>query len=124
MTSGATVLADDLGPKGRRLVRIISIISGVAILALVAVALMRLSDKGQLDAAKWKPFRDPDVIEFYLSGLLTTLKVAAVGMSLALVVGGLFALGRLARNRPVRWFSSVYFRVSTCSCSVLCPCCC
>jgi glutamate transport system permease protein len=98
----ASLLADTLGPRGRRRVLVASVVSGVAIAALVAVAVMRLADRGQLDAAKWEPLTRWPVLRFLLGGLVNTLKAAAVAMVLAIVVGALLALGRLARGVVVR----------------------
>jgi glutamate transport system permease protein len=104
----APLLADALGPRGRRRVRIVSIASGVVIAALVAVAIMRLSDKGQLDWAKWEPLTRWSVLKFLWGGLLKTLQVAAVAMVLAMVIGGFMALARLARN-PLMHYPAVGF---------------
>jgi glutamate transport system permease protein len=98
----ASLLADTLGPRGRRRVLVASVVSGVAIAALVAVAVMRLADRGQLDAAKWEPLTRWPVLRFLLGGLVNTLKAAAVAMVLAIVVGAMLALGRLARGVVVR----------------------
>jgi glutamate transport system permease protein len=46
---------------------------------------------------------DPAVLKFLGGGLLTTLRLAAVSMVLAMFFGSLLALGRLARNVPTRW---------------------
>jgi len=104
----APFVADALGPRGRRLTRIVSIVSVVVILGLVAVALDRLSDRGQLTAAKWKPFTQWSVDKFYLIGLLTTVRVAAVAMGGAILIGSVMALGRLSRTAPVRWLAWLY----------------
>jgi glutamate transport system permease protein len=50
-------------------------------------------------------------LRFLLLGLVATLRVAAVSMVLATVVGALMALGRLARSRPIRWLAGVYVEV-------------
>jgi glutamate transport system permease protein len=104
----APVLADALGPRARRRALVASVVSGLALAAVVAVAVGRLSGQGQLTAAKWRPFTDRRVLRFLLLGLVATLKVAAVAMSLSILVGAVMALGRLARNRPVRWLSGAY----------------
>jgi glutamate transport system permease protein len=98
----APVLADALGPRGRRQARIASVVAAVVILGLVALFLNRLQDNGQLDADLWRPFTIWDQWKFLLTGLLTTLKVAALSMALALPLGALLALGRLGRGRLVR----------------------
>ena len=72
-------------------------------LAAVAwVVYSRLKSKGQLRASKWRFVTDPKVMRFLLSGLVVTLKVAAVAMVLAMAVGALLALGRLAPQRTTR----------------------
>ena len=45
----APMLADALGPRARRRVRIVSIVVGAVLVGLLAIALNRLADKGQLD---------------------------------------------------------------------------
>jgi glutamate transport system permease protein len=104
----APFLADALGPRGRRTTRIVSVVSALVLLGMVAVAVSRLSAKGQLDAAKWKPFTQWAVIKFFLTGLLTTVKVAVASMIGAMAVGALMALARLSRSRLVRWLATAY----------------
>jgi glutamate transport system permease protein len=73
------------------------------VLAVVAwVVFSRLRSKGQLTGRKWRFVTDPKVMRFLLDGLAVTLKVAAVAMVLAMAVGALLALGRLAPQRPAR----------------------
>lgn len=104
----APVLADELGPKARRRVLIASVMSGALILALVYLAYRRLEQNGQLEAEKWEPFTDWRVLKFFLGGLGNTVKAAGAAMGIALVVGGLLALGRLSRTPPVRWLAIAY----------------
>lgn len=92
------VLADDLGPRGRRKVAIVTTLSLAGLAFLLWVAIGRLNSTGQLDVAKWKPLADPPVLRFLLFGLVNTLKAAATAGALALVVGLLLALGRLSRS--------------------------
>jgi len=108
MSTSTTVLADDLGPRGKRNVLIASIVAALAIVALLVVALQRLNDTGQLDRIKWEPLTQWPVQKFLLLGLVTTLKVAAVSMVLAMLIGALMALGRLAKNGPTRWLAGIY----------------
>ena len=49
----APILADALGPRGRRQARIASVVAVVVIGAAVIVAVVRLNEKGQFDAALW-----------------------------------------------------------------------
>ena len=107
----APVLADALGPRARRRVRAVSALSLLGLAGLAAVVVGRLADKGQFEAEKWRPFTESGVIRFLWLGLVSTLKAAAVAMVLATLFGALLALGRLARNRPVRWVSGAYVEV-------------
>lgn len=104
----APFLGDDLGPRGKRLTRIVSAVSAAAILAFIAIALTRLADKGQLDEARWRPFTQWPVQKFFLEGLRVTVTVAVVSMVGAIVVGAIMALARLSRTPPVRWAATAY----------------
>lgn len=101
-------LGDALGPKGRRATLVISVASALVLAGFAGVALTRLGDKGQLDAARWRPFLQWPVIKFYLTGLRTTVEVALVSMAGAMVIGGAMALARLARTGPARWLAAAY----------------
>ena len=107
----APVLADALGPRARRRAQVLSVVAGLAVAAAAVGAVGRLADNGQLDADRWRPFTDTAVLRFLLLGLVATLKVAAVAMSLAVAIGAAMALGRLARNGPIRWMSGGYVEV-------------
>jgi glutamate transport system permease protein len=101
-------LGDELGPRGRRRVVAASVVSVAAIAAVLGVAANRLADKGQFADQLWRPLRQWSVLKFLLSGLVLTLKAAAVAMAIAMAIGLVMALGRLARNRLIRWVSGVY----------------
>lgn len=102
------VLADALGPRARRRTHIASAVAALMLLGVGWVVIGRLQDKGQLEWALWEPFTQRAVMRFFLTGLWVTLKLGAVSMVLALTIGGFLALGRLARNAPVRWLSGAY----------------
>lgn len=104
----APILADALGPRGRRRVLIASVLAVAGLAAVVGVGINRLADSGQLDGDRWRPLTEWLVVKFLLLGLVNTLKAAGVALLLALVAGGLLALGRLARSAPVRWLAGVY----------------
>jgi glutamate transport system permease protein len=74
----------------------------------VVGAVVRFSNRGQLAENKWKPLTDWRVLRFLAGGLGNTLKVAVTAMAIAIAVGALFALGRLARNRLTGVVASVY----------------
>lgn len=107
----APFVADALGPRGRRQVKVATVASSVVVAGAVVVVVRRLSAQGQFAEGLWRPFTDPAVQRFLFLGLVATLKAAVVAMSLAIVVGGVMALGRLARSAPVRWLSGGYVEV-------------
>lgn len=104
----ATVLADALGPRARRRVLVASLVTGALIVALLAAAVNRFADNGQLAEEKWRPLTEWAVLRFYLGGLGNTVRAAFTAMGIALAIGGLVALARLARNRPQRWLGTIY----------------
>lgn len=107
----APVIADELGPRGRRRVQVVTAVAVVVIAALLAVAFSRLLTKGQFAAARWKPFTELDTIRALGLALVNTLKVAAVAGVLAAVFGGALALARLSRTAPLRWVATAVIEV-------------
>jgi len=104
----APMLADALGPRARRRVLVVSIVFGAALAGLLAMALNRLADKGQLDWGKWEPLTQWSVLRFLLGGLGQTIKAAVAGMAFAVVLGAGLALLRLSRVAPVRWLATAW----------------
>ena len=104
----APVLVDALGPRGRRRVLVASAVAAVLVAGVVWVVLNRLGDSGQLAWEKWSPLTEWGVLRFLLGGLVNTVTAAAAAMVLALALGGVMALGRLARSGPVRWAAGAY----------------
>jgi glutamate transport system permease protein len=104
----AGVLFDAPGPRSKRLYAVIGAASIVVLLLLVWFVLAKLDDKGQLTAAKWKPFLTGEIWSQYLiPGILGTLKAAAISVVFASVLGVLLGVGRLSSTRWIRWPSSV-----------------
>ena len=85
-----------------------SIVTGIGLLGLVAIAVNRLDDNGQLAEEKWRPFTQWAVWRFLLGGLVNTVKAAMTAMVIAVVAGGLLALARLALHRPQRWAAGLF----------------
>ena len=96
------ILADELGPRGRRRVAIVSVFAYATIIAIIAFVLARFESKGQLVGAKWNFVKDWKLMRFLLRGLRDTLTAASVAMMLALIFGALGAYFRLHPSRPVR----------------------
>ncbi len=107
----APVLADALGPRGRRRVAIATAVAGAVLLLLVAVATKRFADHDQLSWERWEYFTRWSVIRFLLEGLWFTLKAAAAAMVLAVGPRDFLALGRLARTAPIRWLAGTYVQL-------------
>jgi glutamate transport system permease protein len=99
----SSVLFDAPGPRAVLRNRIISVVTialaAVAVWAVVA----RLAEKGQLTAAKWRPFLTGDLWRTYvLPGILGTLTAAALSIVLAGILGFALGMGRLSPLRAVR----------------------
>ncbi len=108
MSTSTSVLFDDLGPRGRRQVQVVSVLVSILIAVCAFVAIRRFGDNGQLRQDLWETLTKWPNIRFLLLGALHTLQAAALAMLLALIVGALMALGRLARGRIVRWSAGIY----------------
>ncbi|TQS41168.1 amino acid ABC transporter permease [Cryptosporangium phraense] len=108
----ASVLFDEPGPRGRRRIRIASIITVVVLVAVVALGLHQFGDHGQLDAAKWRPFGQWPIWKYLLVGLRGTLEAAALVAVLGAAAGLILAIGRLSRVTPVRWLATGYIEIA------------
>jgi glutamate transport system permease protein len=88
---------------------VISAITAVLTLLVLWVVYSRLEAKGQLDAAKWKPFLTSNLwVTYLLPGVQGTLTAAAVSIVLALVLGFVLGVGRLSTHNAIRWTCSVF----------------
>lgn len=106
----SAVLTEDLGPRGRRRVQIATWVASVAIAGIVALAVWRLWSAGELDPQLYEQFIDTDTgwPQFLLSGLGNTLRAALFAMGGAIIIGFVMALGRIARNRMLRFGARSY----------------
>lgn len=98
-----SVLFDVPGPKARRRIRIVTMISLVLLAALLAYGYYLFWVNGQLATKKWINFSQWPTLRYLLKALGNTLLAASGGAALALPLGALLAVGRLSRTRPVRW---------------------
>ncbi len=100
----AGVLFDSPGPATRARHRTYSIISAIALVAVIAFVLYRLQVTGQLEYDKWEPFITPRYIEAILvDGLLITLQMAFSAVIGAVVFGVIFGIGKLSDHKVIRW---------------------
>jgi glutamate transport system permease protein len=99
----SAVLYDVQGPRARRRVLLYSVVGGLLLLALLAIAARRLHANGQFEPDLYTPFwEDPRVARRLWAGLRGTLTAAGYGVVLASVLGVVLAFGRLAQSRFVR----------------------
>ncbi|WP_312179265.1 amino acid ABC transporter permease [Arthrobacter sp.] len=103
-----SVLFDAPGPRARRRIMFGNILGVLFILALIALIVNGLAEKGQFDAAKWAPFLEWRTWEFFmLPGLLATLRAAGVAIITSILFGLIFGLGRLSSVKAISWTSGV-----------------
>lgn len=105
--SSSSVLFDAPGPRARRVNAVLSVAGAALVVAVVAFVVVRLDQTRQLTSAKWSPFGYADIQRALLNGILATVKAAAAGTVLALLLGALLAAGRLSDRAPVRAVSRV-----------------
>jgi len=83
---------DPPGPRARRRVFWVSVVSVAVIAALFAVALRQFAANGQLDLVRWQPYLTWPVWRYLVGGLGATVLAAAVTGVLAMAGGVLLAL--------------------------------
>ena len=104
----ASILFDAPGPRARVRNRLISVVTLAIAAVVIWVIYSKLDSKGQLTAARWKPFTTADLWTTYvLPGIQGTLTAAAMSIVLAGVLGMLLGVGRLSHHRGIRWSCGV-----------------
>lgn len=109
MASNAqNVLFDVQGPRGRVITLVLNVVGLLLVAALAWVVLGKLADQGQLEATKWTQlFTARSWENFFLPGILSTLKAACLAVVLSVVFGLVFGVGRLSSLAVVRAVSTV-----------------
>ena len=87
----------------RAVTRAASVVTAAVLLVLAAGIGWRFHTAGQLEPRFWEFFAWPTTWAFLAKGLLGTLASAAMAAGIALALGLVLLLGRLARLRLVRW---------------------
>lgn len=107
------VLFDAPGPRARRRTRLWSVVAGVVLLTLLALAGVRLAQNGIFDADRWDIFtEDTETWEALLRrGLLATLRAAALAAVISLTLGGLLAVARISDHRGMRLAAAVWIEL-------------
>ncbi len=101
------VLFDLPGPKARARHRVLSLIGGVLIAAVVGAILWLL--RNELTPQMWAPFLDPESWSaVILPGFIATIAAAAVSVVTAGLLGVVLGLGRLAQTTWISWASGIF----------------
>ncbi|MHC5906045.1 amino acid ABC transporter permease [Streptomyces sp. S6] len=99
----SSVLFDAQGPRAKRRNTLITGVFLVVCAGLLWWVYSSLSDKGQLDWEKWKPFTGTEAWTTYiLPGLKNTLIAAALAMVIALPLGAVLGIARMSDHAWVR----------------------
>ncbi|MFG2333511.1 amino acid ABC transporter permease [Streptomyces sp. NPDC048604] len=107
----ASVLYDAPGPKARIRNRVFAVGGSAVILALIAVSIMRLEEKGHLAYEMWDIFNYAGIRQNIADAILATLKafgIAAVG---SLVLGVVLCVGRLSDHKAVSWLATGFIEL-------------
>lgn len=107
----ASVLYDAPGPKAVVRNRIYAVVGSLAIIALVAVSVVRLSEKGHLAPEMWDIFNYAGIRQNIADGVIATLKAFGLAAIGSLVLGVLLAVGRLSDHKPVRWLATGFIEL-------------
>ncbi|MFG1696456.1 amino acid ABC transporter permease [Nonomuraea sp. NPDC049309] len=98
-----SVLFDAPGPRGRVRNHALTVISVVAVAAVLYGVYRGFDAKDQFDGKIWAPFLEWKTWEVYIiPGLIGTLRAAGVAAVLALAFGAIFGLARLSDHAWIR----------------------
>ncbi len=111
MSDATRVLFDAPGPRAQVRIRLLTVLSVLVLAGILAFVLYQFGTHGQLQAEKWVQFGELPILKFLLSGLVNTLKAAAVSAVISIPLGALFSVLRLSRSRWVRWPVGAYIEV-------------
>lgn len=107
----ASVLYDAPGPKAVVRNRIYAVLGSAAIIALIVVSILRLSDKGDLAGGMWDIFNYTGIRQNIADGVVATLKAFGLAAAGSLVLGVVLVVGRLSDHRPVRWVATAFIEL-------------
>lgn len=99
------LLYEPPGPRTLRITRVLTALSALICLGILALIIKLFYDNGQLDKYYWDLFASGSTWRFIATGLLGTLEVALASALIAFVVGMLFMLLRISQVRILRWIS-------------------
>ncbi len=94
---------DEPGPVGRRRTRIVTAVSILVFVGVLAWMGSLLWEKGQFSASKWTPFLEKSTwTAYYIPGIEGTLKAAGLAIIFANVLGLILGVSRLAQITVIR----------------------
>ena len=103
---------DPPGPRGRRAIRLASVLVIALLAGLAWLVLDRFGRSGGLDRQAWAIFESPNVIKLLGKALYATVRAALLAGLLALAWGTALALMRLSRHRWLRMAAAAYVEVT------------
>jgi len=98
-----SVLYDVPGPRAIRRQRLAGGIGALGAAVVLGLIGLKLAEEGQFDADTWEFLTVEGTWRAIYNGLLNTLRVAVVAITLALAFGGVFAVARLSDRWFIRW---------------------
>lgn len=106
------ILYEAPGPKTRRYIAVATVISLIALAALLVVIVRQFYITGQLSAKYWSIFTRYTTWRFLGRGLAGTVKVALMSSVVTFAAGLLLMLGRISRSRILRGLSTVLIEIT------------
>lgn len=102
------VLYEAPGRRARKWIAIVTALSLVALVFLIAWIVYVFYSNGQFDGKYWSFFARATTWRFIGSGLLGTVEAAAVGGVVAFAIAFLLMLGRIAHNKILNVICTVF----------------
>jgi glutamate transport system permease protein len=103
---------DPPGPKGRKIIRLASLLALAILAGMLWLVLHLFSRSGGLDAQKWEIFETAGVLKMLATALYATVSAAFSAGVLALLLGTALALLRLSQRRWIRLATAAYVEVT------------
>ena len=106
------ILYEPPGPKTRKRIAVATVISLIALAALLVVIVRQFYITGQLSAKYWSIFTRYTTWRFLGRGLAGTVKVALMSSVVTFAAGLVLMLGRISRSRILRGISTVLIEIT------------